>query len=121
MKRRYRLRRKTDFQAALKGKRVYSGRGLVALAIPNGREDSRVGVTVSRQVKSSVERNRARRRLRELARLTGLPADSAGPGLGIRYDVVLIARPAVLTLAFAELQKEAEQAARRLTAPPAAS
>ena len=46
----------------MKGRRIYSGRGLVALAIPNDREESRVGVTVSRQFKSSVERNRARRR-----------------------------------------------------------
>ena len=60
MKRRYRLRRKAEFQSAQKqGRRIYSGRGLVALAIPNDREENRVGVTVSRQFKSSVERNRA--------------------------------------------------------------
>jgi ribonuclease P protein component len=117
MKRRYRLRRKAEFQSAMKGRRIYSGRGLVALAIPNDREDSRVGVTVSRQFKSSVERNRARRRLRELARLALLPRDSGGAWLGIRYDVVLIARPAALTLRFADLKAEAEQAAQRLTGP----
>ena len=117
MKRRYRLRRKAEFQAAMKGRRIYSGRGLVALAIPNDREESRVGVTVSRQFKSSVDRNRARRRLRELARLALVPPDSAGARLGIRYDVVLIARPAALTLGFADLKAEAEQAAQRLTGP----
>jgi ribonuclease P protein component len=117
MKRRYRLRRKADFQSALKGKRIYSGRGLVALALPSDRDESRVGVTVSRQLKGAVERNRARRRLRELARLAILPADSGATPRGIRYDVVLIARPAALTLRFAELKEEAEQAARRLTGP----
>jgi ribonuclease P protein component len=115
MKRRYRLRRKAEFQPAMKGRRIYSGRGLVALAVPNDRDESRVGVTVSRQFKSAVERNRARRRLRELARLALLPADSGGARLGIRYDVVLIARPAALTLRFAELKAEAEQAAQQLT------
>jgi ribonuclease P protein component len=116
MKRRYRLRRKTQFQAALKqGRRVYSGRGLVALAVPSEREKTRVGVTVSRQFKSAVERNRARRRLRELARVALLAPDSGGARRGIRYDVVLIARPAALTLRFADLKAEAEQAARRLT------
>jgi len=116
MKRRYRLRRKAEFQSALKrGRRIYSGRGLVALAIPNDREENRVGVTVSRQFKSSVERNRARRRLRELARLALLVPDSGGSRLGIRYDVVLIARPAALTLRFADLKAEAEQAAQRLS------
>jgi len=116
MKRRYRLRRKAEFQSALKqGRRIYNGRGLVALAIPNDREENRVGVTVSRQFKSSVERNRARRRLRELARQALLVPDSAGGRLGIRYDVVLIARPAALTLRYADLKAEAEQAAQRLS------
>jgi ribonuclease P protein component len=118
MKRRYRLRRKADFQSALKGKRIYNGRGLVALASPSERAESRVGVTVSRRLKSAVERNRARRRLRELARLAILPADSGVAERGIRYDVVLIARPAALTLRFAELKEEAEQVALRLTGPP---
>jgi ribonuclease P protein component len=117
MKRRYRLRRKADFQSALKGKRIYSGRGLVALASPSERAESRVGVTVSRRLKSAVDRNRARRRLRELARLALLAADSGAARQGIRYDVVLIARPAALTLRFAELKEEAEQAALRLTGP----
>jgi len=115
VKRRYRLRRKADFQSALKGRRIYSGRGLVALAIPSDRAQSRIGVTVSRQLKTAVERNRARRRLRELARLTLLSPDSAAARRGIRYDMVLIARPAALTLRFADLKEEAEQAALRIT------
>jgi ribonuclease P protein component len=116
MKRRYRLRRKAEFQSALKqGRRIYSGRGLVALAVPSDREESRIGITASRQFKSAVERNRARRRLRELARLAVLAPDSGGARRGIRYDVVLIARPEALTLRFADLQAEAEQAAQRLT------
>lgn len=116
MKRRYRLRRKAEFQSVKKqGRRIYSGPGLVALAIPNDREESRVGVTVSRQFKSAVERNRARRRLRELAREALLVPDSGLAPRGIRYDVVLIARPAALTLCFADLKAEAELAARRLS------
>jgi ribonuclease P protein component len=113
VKRRYRLRRKAEFQTALKGRRVFSGRGLVALAVPSPAEDLRVGVTVSRQLKSSVERNRARRRLREVARAALV--DSGAAGRGIRYDVVLIARPEALTLPFADLRREAELAARRIT------
>jgi len=116
MKRRYRLRRKAEFQSALKqSRRIYSGRGLVALAIPNDREENRVGVTASRQFKSAVERNRARRRLRELARPALIAPDSGGVQQGIRYDVVLIARPAALTLRFADLRAEAEHAAQRLS------
>ena len=115
MKRRIRLRRHGDFQAAISGKRFYSGRALVAFAVPSDREESRVGVSVSRQVKSSVDRNRARRRLRELVRVGWFGADSPLFGVGIRYDVVLIARPAALEIAFADLAAEAEQAALRLS------
>ena len=115
MKRRLRLRRQGEFQAAISGKRFYSGRALVAFAVPSRRDTSRVGVTVSRAVKSSVDRNRARRRLRELARTKLLGGDSPLTGRGIRYDVVLIARPAALELSFADLSDEAEQAALRLS------
>jgi ribonuclease P protein component len=115
VKRRLRLRRQADFQAAISGKRFYSGRAMVAFAVPSQLDESRVGVTVSRALKSSVDRNRARRRLRELARLKLFGADSPLSGVGIRYDVVLIARPAALEVAFADLVFEAEQAALRLS------
>ena len=115
MKARFRLRRQSDFQAAIGGKRVYSGRALVAFAVPGEAAESRVGVAVSRNVKGSVERNRARRRLREVARERLLGPDSPLRGLGIRYDVVLIARPAALELPFADLRAEMEQAALRLS------
>ena len=115
MKRKVRLRRKSEFSAALKGRKLYSGRGLVVLALPARHGEGRIGVTVSRQLRSAVDRNRARRRVRELARITLLGADSGAGRRGIRYDVVLIARPAALTLRFADLKEETEQAALRLT------
>jgi ribonuclease P protein component len=115
LKRRYRLRRQAEFQSAFAGKRIYSGPALVAFAVPSAGEANRVGVTVSRTVKGSVARNRARRRVRELAREKLLGPDSPLTGLGIRYDVVLIARPAALVMSFAELSDEASQAALRLS------
>ena len=115
MKRRLRLRRQGEFQAAIGGKRFYSGRAMVAFAVPSQLDVSRVGVTVSRAVKSSVDRNRARRRLRELARTKLLGGDSPLSGRGIRYDVVLIARPAALHVPFADLRAEVEQAALKLS------
>jgi len=115
MKRRVRLRRHGDFQVAIGGKRFYSGRALVAFAVPSQLDESRVGVAVSRTLRRAVDRNLAKRRLRELARVILLGPDSPLTGVGIRYDVVLIARPAALELAFAELVAEAEQAALRLS------
>lgn len=87
----------------------------MAFAVPSQGAESRVGVTVSRRLKSSVERNRARRRLRELARIKLLGADSPLRDVGIRYDVVLIARPAALEVSFADLRAEADQAVLRLS------
>ena len=72
-------------------------------------------MTVSRALKSSVARNRARRRVRELAREKLLGPDSPLASLGIRYDVVLIARPAALEMSFADLSEEASQAALRIS------
>jgi len=115
VKRRYRLRRQGEFQAVIGGRRVFSGRSLVAFAVPSSRDENRIGVTVSRTVKGSVLRNRARRRLRELVRLKLLGPDSPLLGLGIRYDVVLIARPAALEVSFDDLSAETEQAALRLS------
>jgi ribonuclease P protein component len=115
VKRRYRLRRQAEFQGTIGGKRVYSGRALVAFAVPSSKETNRIGVTVSRALKGSVDRNRARRRLRELARTKMLGPDSPLASLGIRYDVVLIARPAALEVSFADLSEEAAQAALRLS------
>jgi ribonuclease P protein component len=114
MKRRLRVRRRSDFQSAMAGRRFHSGRALVGFAMPGAAGEVRVGVTVSRQIKGSVDRNRARRRLREVAREALLGPDSPVRRVGIRYDVVLIARPAALEVSFADLKAEASQAALRL-------
>jgi ribonuclease P protein component len=114
VKRRLRLRRQPDFQSAIGGRRFHSGKALVGFAVPSQGEESRVGVTVSRDIKGSVDRNRARRRLRELARNDLLGPDSPLRQVGIRYDVVLIARRRILELSFAELKAEASLAALRL-------
>lgn len=115
MKRRFRLRRHSDFQSAIGGKRIFSGRAIVAFAVPSQGTESRVGVTVSRALKSSVERNRARRRLRELARIRLLAPDSPLRAEGMLYDVVLIARPAALEVSFADLRAEADLAVLKLS------
>jgi ribonuclease P protein component len=100
---------------AIDGRRVYAGLAVVAFAVPGATSQNRVGVTVSRKIRGSVQRNRARRRLREVAREQLLGPDSPLTGVGIRYDVVLIARPAALDVPFADLKNDVEQAALRLT------
>ena len=70
----------------------------------------RVGFTVSRKVGNAVERNRVRRRLREVARLV-IPAQ-ARPDL----DYVLVGRQAALRRDFAVLRQDLVEALKRLKA-----
>jgi ribonuclease P protein component len=71
---------------------------------------ARVGFTVSRKVGNAVERNRVRRRLREVARLV-IPAQ-ARPDL----DYVLVGRQAALKRDFAVLRQDLVEALKRLKA-----
>lgn len=75
----------------------------------------RLGITASRKVGNAVARNRARRRLREVARLV-LSADAA-PG----HDYVLIGRAATLKRPFAMLVVDLRSALRKLRAHRPAS
>ena len=68
-------------------------------------EGCRYGFTASRKVGGAVQRNRAKRRLRELLR----PYLKANPP----FKLVLIARPATLDLPYAELQRQLEFALTR--------
>lgn len=70
----------------------------------------RVGFTVSRKVGNAVERNRVRRRLREVARLV-IPAQAQ-----VDLDYVLVCRQAALRRDFAALQGDLVEALRRLKA-----
>ena len=89
-----RLRQRADFLAAASGTRVPAG-GFVLQTRPRGdAHPSRVGFTVSKKVGTAVERNRVRRRLREIVRRHAALVSQAG------YDYVLIGRRAALTMPF---------------------
>ena len=70
-------------------------------AAPNGRDDVRIGLSVP-GLPSAVERNRARRRLREAAR--GLDAHQG-------FDLVVSTDASALTVPFALLRGQVETAA----------
>ena len=80
------LRKRTDFLLAAKGRRQAMP-GFILQARQRDKGDAvRVGFTCSKKVGNAVARNRAKRRLREIARLV-LP-ESGQPG----WDYVLIGR-----------------------------
>jgi ribonuclease P protein component len=75
---------------------------------------TRVGVSASRQIRGAVDRNRARRRIREAARFHLLRDGSMDRAAGITFDVVLIARPSALTAAFSQIETEVGEFGARL-------
>ena len=108
-----RLKRRADFRAAAGGKKV-SARSFVVQARRRVKAGPiRVGFTVSRQVGNAVERNRVRRRLREMVRLAG--DGLLYPG----HDYVLIGRRTALAAPFGEMRQELDAAISRIHDPTA--
>ena len=105
-----RLKQRADFLAAAAGHRAPAG-GFV-LQARDRLEDGpvRVGFTCSKKVGNSVERNRVRRRLREVVRLS--PPEAMRRG----FDYVLIGRTTALQMPFDRLVEDFDRALRRVHA-----
>ena len=103
-----RLRQRADFLAVANGARVSSA----AFVVQSRRRDDdgpiRVGFTVSRKNGTAAERNRIRRRLRELVKL--LDVISMRP----HSDYVLVGRRAALNRDFATMLDDLRSALHRL-------
>jgi len=109
-----RLKRRRDFLAAAAGAKA-STAGFVLQERPRGDGGpARVGFTVSKKVGGAVERNRVRRRLREIVRLGGKTALCTG------HDYVLVGRRSALAAPFAEMMRDLDTALHRVHATGAA-
>lgn len=108
------IQKRADFQRAARAAHVAKPGFVLQMrkrgaAEPPGADVMRMGFTCSKKVGNAVARNRAKRRLREIARL-GLGANGK-PG----HDYVLIGRKgATATLPFAQLQADFQSALKRL-------
>ena len=103
-----RLRQRADFLAARSGVKASTPAFLLQARKRGDEGPVRLGFTVSKQVGNSVERNRVRRRLREVVRL------SAGAAMRRGHDYVLIGRRAALNAPFAGLVQDFDGALRRI-------
>jgi ribonuclease P protein component len=92
------LRRKADFDALGRRGSVRSTRLLVLRSLRTDRPETRIGLSTPRSLGGAVQRNRVRRRLRELIRER---IEDVGTG----WDLLLIARPEAGAASYAELRE----------------
>jgi ribonuclease P protein component len=90
------LRRRADFEAIGRHGSARSTPLLVLRSLRTERAETRIGLATPRTLGGAVQRNRVRRRLRELVRTR---LERIGPG----WDLLLIARPAAGDASHAEL------------------
>ena len=103
-----RLKQRAEFlRVAAKGRKVAT-HGLVLQALPrDDNQAARIGFTVTKKIGGAVVRNRARRRLKEAARL-----ELASEPLG-SVDLVLIGRATTKDRDFSELRDDLRRALRK--------
>ncbi len=97
------------YKRVFDGGKSIAGRGLVVWYMVPGEPsgDARVGIVASkRSFHDAVDRNRARRRMREVFRLSR-------PGLTPGVELVLIARPRIRSMDFPALADDFRKACRK--------
>ena len=105
MERSRRLRKGREFDTAYKEGAVVGGPLLVVRHLPNGLGHPRWGFAVGKRIaRKAVDRNRTKRRLREVARATPLSAGA---------DVIVTARVPALTASPRELRHAIERGLRK--------
>ena len=102
-----RLKQRADFLAAASGAKVATAGFVLQGRNRDDGEPARVGFTVSRKVGTAVERNRVRRRLRDIVK-------RAAESLRAGYDYVLVGRRTALSRQFDQMIDDFRNALRRL-------
>jgi len=107
-----RLRRRGEFTAVQTGGRRVATRYLTLLGKPNSLAGDRLGIIASRRLGNAVERNRAKRRVRELFRQR--PIDDGDEGRARQWDLVVIPKRELLDAPVTALTTDFLSALRRM-------
>jgi ribonuclease P protein component len=99
MTKRWALTKRAQYLAVYRSGKAWVNNLIVMKALPNECEFSRYGFSVTKNIGKAVVRNRIRRLLREISRITPVK---------LGWDIVFIARPAAVTADYHELRKSVE-------------
>ena len=96
-----------EFERVYRKGSAYRGKLFSVHVLPNTMGKPRLGLSVSKKVGTAVNRNKVRRRLKEVFRSSAaeLPSDT---------DIVISARPAAAEASFEELNEEFLRSLRKL-------
>jgi ribonuclease P protein component len=93
------LRNSAEFQSVYTEGARKDSRSFVVFLLANGLDRTRVGLTTPRRMGIAVERNRIRRRIREILRI-------ASPRIPQGFDIVVNPRRSAMQRNFVELRTE---------------
>lgn len=96
------VRAREDFARISARGRSRSDRALTVRFVPNGRDHDRFGISTGRRLGGAVQRNRVRRRVKEILRRS---PNSTGHG----WDILIVARPPAVEASYDELQTTLER------------
>ena len=96
------LRAREDFARISVEGHSRSDRLMVVRFVPNGHDHDRFGISTGRRLGGAVQRNRVRRRVREVLRHN--PNDT-----GHGWDILIVARPPAVDASFDELRAALER------------
>ncbi|MCY4021626.1 MAG: ribonuclease P protein component [Chloroflexi bacterium] len=98
MKTALRLRQSSDFARVRQEGKVYRHPAMLISLRDNDLPRNRYGFVVGKRTGTAVSRNRVKRRLRAVI-------DGVHDCLGQGYDIVIVAKPAILQQPYSELQR----------------